>query len=97
VNLVHDNVLISNTRDNGCLLMCIGGGVDFVSRPVNAFFSSGNDRTSVNIDVICDTIVEDDEQFNLALSVPFTTMRVVVGSRSTATATITDSTSKITH
>jgi len=77
--------------------MYIGGGVDFESRPVNALFLSGNDQTSVLIDVTCDTIVEDDEQFNLALSIPFTTMGVVVGSRSTATATITDSTSKITH
>jgi len=74
--------------------MYIGGGVDFNSRPVNAFFMSGSDRTSVNIDVTCDRIMEDDEQFNLALSVPSTTMSVVVGSRSTATATITDSTSK---
>lgn len=71
--------------------------MDFESTSVNAFFRSGSDRTSVNIRVTCDRLMEDDEQFNLALSIPATTNGVVLGSRATATATITDSTSRTTH
>ena len=69
----------------------IGGGVDFVSSSVVATFQPNEDSTTVMIPIVCDTIMEGNEQFNLSL---IASPPVILGAQSTATGIIEDSTGK---
>lgn len=70
-----------------------GGGVDFRSRQGVAIFTPGNNRATALIRLVCDRVVESDEEFDLSLSITSSTSGVVVGNQSMATGIITDSTS----
>ena len=70
-----------------------GGGVDFFSRRAIASFAPGSNRAVTLIRLLCDKEVEGNEEFTLTLSLPSSITSVTIGSQSTATAIITDSTS----
>lgn len=72
----------------------IAGGVDYASRQALAFFTPGDNQATALINLLCDSVVENNEEFSLTLSILSPTSGVKVGNRSTATAIIVDSTSK---
>lgn len=69
----------------------IGGGVDFDSRSVVATLQPNVASTTVRIPIVCDTEVENNEQFNLTLSV---SPPAILGAQSSAVGIIQDSTGK---
>jgi len=71
-----------------------GNNVDFNSRQAFAFFSPGSSQAIALIDLTCDRVVENDEEFLLTLFILPSSVGVTVGSQSTATAIITDLTSE---
>lgn len=75
-------------------LTIITGGVDFSSRQVSVLFTPGNNRATAFIRLECDRELEGNEEFDLTLSILSSTTGVSIGSRSMATAIITDATSK---
>lgn len=72
-------------------LFTLGGGIDFNSSAVVATFQPNQASTTVMIPIVCDTVVEGNEQFNLTLSA---SPPVTVGARSTAIGVIEDSTGR---
>ena len=75
-------------------MFLLGGGVDFNSATQTTTITAGASSSTINITVINDNIVEGDEMFTVTLNVP-TSPGVTAGSITMATATITDSTSKL--
>jgi len=63
--------------------------VDFISDPVTATFQPNQLSTMVDIPIVCDTIVESEEEFNIVL---IGNSAVVLGAQSSAVGVITDST-----
>ena len=78
----------------GVVNIIAGGGIDFISRPVLASFVAGRSRATTSISLVCDRVVEGNEEFALGLSVLSPASGVTVGSQSTATAIIMDATSE---
>ena len=75
--------------------LAVGGDVDFRSTTQYAKIISGSNRSTVNIVVINDTIVEGDETFTLQLNVPSSYgPSIKAGSLTRATATIIDTSSR---
>ena len=74
----------------------LGGGVDFNSTTQTATVTAGASSSTINITVINDNIVEGDEMFTMTLNVP-TSPGITTGNITIATATITDSTSRLHH
>ena len=74
----------------------LGGGVDFNSTTQTATVTAGASSSTINITVINDNIVEGDEMFTMTLNVP-TSPGITTGNITMATATITDSTSRLHH
>lgn len=72
----------------------IAGNIDFSTRQAVATFIRGSNQTTAFITLQCDREVENDEEFDLTLSIVSPSSGVSIGSRSMATAIITDSTSK---
>ena len=69
--------------------------MDYTSTPITATFTAGTNNTTINISVTIDDIVEESETFNLGLTISTSLNdRITLGTTSTATATITDDTSK---
>ena len=74
----------------------LGGGVDFNSTTQTATVTAGASSSTINITVINDNTVEGDEMFTMTLNVP-TLPGITTGNITIATATITDSTSRLHH
>ena len=75
--------------------LAVGGDVDFRSTTQYAKIVSGNSRSTVNIAVTNDAIVEGDETFTLQLNVPSSySPSIRAGTLTSATATIVDTSSK---
>lgn len=55
-------------------------------------FSAGDRRRTVDIPLICDTVVEGTETFSMTLSLNVANPRVQIGTQGTATGIIEDST-----
>ena len=68
----------------------IGSGVDFDSNSINITFGVGEVSKRVNISVSCDKEVEEEESFEIRLSLLSTNPHVTTGNRSIGR--ITDST-----
>ena len=69
--------------------------MDYTSTPINGTFTAETTSTTINIPVNKDDTLEEPETFNLGLTIPSPLNdRVNLGAISTATATITDDTSK---
>ena len=74
----------------------LGGNVDFDSATQTAVITAGANSSTVNITLRNDSIVEGDEMFTMNLMVP-TSPGIMAGDITMATATITDSTSRLHH
>lgn len=58
---------------------------------MNVTFASGMTVSSVNIQLIADSLIERDEQFNVALSIPSSAGRgITAGNRDSAVVLIMD-------
>ena len=73
-----------------------GGNVDFDSTTQTALITAGANSSTINITLRNDSIVEGDEIFTMNLMVP-TSPGITAGDITMATATITDSTSRLHH
>lgn len=70
--------------------------MDYTSTPINATFTAGSIRTTINVSVTIDNVVEESETFTLNLIIPPSLSgKVVPGNITTATGTITDDTGKM--
>ena len=69
----------------------IGSGVDFDSNPINIIFGVGEVRIRVNISISCDGMVEEEERFDIGLSLTSNNPQVTIR-KSRSTGRITDST-----
>lgn len=63
--------------------------MDFDSSAIVATFQPNEVSTTVNIPIVCDTVVEGNERFNLTMSV---NPPVILGAQSSAVGIIGDST-----
>ena len=72
------------------------GGVDFNTTSLTATFDNMTTMSNISIPVTTDKIVEEDETFDVSLSIPSSVnSRIKVqNSRKRATVTITDSSSE---
>ena len=75
------------------LLYIIGGGGDYHSGPHNVIFPIGSTTASFNITIKDDSVLEDDEVFNV--SIISITNGHIVGNPAVATVTIIDTSSKL--
>lgn len=66
--------------------------MDFATNALTATFPAGMTMSSVRVEVIADSEVEPEEQFNLMLTIPSSLMGITEGSIVAATGTIIDST-----
>lgn len=75
------------------VITCIGSGVDFDSNPITINFTSGETNKTVAIPVMCDSVIERAETFNIDLSIVSISdnMTVELG-LTTSTGVINDST-----
>lgn len=71
---------------------CVGNGIDFDSNPITATFSPSSRRTTVQIPVTRDGVIEREETFNIILTLDTTNPSIMLGSITTARGTIEDST-----
>ena len=69
----------------------IRSGVDFDSNPITIIFGVGEVSKMANVSVSCDNLLENDEEFDIALSLISNNPQVIMG-RSSSTGRITDST-----
>ena len=79
------------------LLTCVCAtiGDDFISTSLNAIIPAGATTTTVIVPVMSDNIAEGDEVFSMSLTVPSSLAPgIVLGSVTSATGIIVDSTSK---
>ena len=74
----------------------LGSSIDFISDQFNITIRAGETTGNHHLLIICDKVVEDDESFNLTLSLAIDNSRIII-SQSTAIAQITDSTGNITN
>lgn len=72
----------------------VGGGVDYNSGPHTATITAGSDRTSFNIPLNDDNIVEGNENFTVIIIMSSLPDDFVLGSVSEATVIIRDEDSK---
>ena len=72
----------------------IGSGVDFDSNPITIIFGVGENSTRVNISLMADNLLEEEESFDIRLSLRDDNFQVILG-RSRATGRIIDSTGKL--
>jgi len=71
----------------------IGSGVDFDSNPITIIFGVEEVSKRVNISVSCDGKVEEDEKFDISLSLPKNNPQVLLNNnKKKSTGKITDST-----
>ena len=77
-------------------LHLLGEDIDFHSATQTAIITAGASRSTINITVINDSIVEGDEMFTMTLNVP-TSPGITTGNITMATVTIIDSTSRLHH
>ena len=75
------------------LLYIVGGGVDYNSGPHTVIFPIGSTTASFNITIKDDSVLEDDEVFNV--SIISITNGHIVGTPAVATVTIIDTSSKL--
>ena len=69
--------------------------MDYDSNPIMATFTAGSTSAMVNVPVTMDSIVERGEAFDLRFTIPSSLQgQVIPGAITTATAVITDDTSK---
>ena len=70
--------------------------MDYTSTPITATFTAGSTKTTINIPVTVDNIVEESEIFDLSFTIPSSPISklVVPGNISKAIGNITDDTSK---
>ena len=76
-----------NLSDN----VAFSGGVDYDNATLTAVFTADSTVATVEIAIINDTVVEENEKFNITLILlPTNSTRVTLGVHSTATAVIID-------
>jgi len=71
------------------VLFLSGEGVDFISNIVTAIFQPNQLSTTVDIPIVCDTVSENDEVFDINL---IGNPSVILGTQSSAVGVIVDST-----
>ena len=74
----------------------LGSSVDFISDQFNTTIGAGETTGNYSLPITCDKVVEDDESFNLTLSLAIANSHIII-SQSTAIVQITDSTGNITN
>lgn len=73
------------------LHVTFSGGVDYDNATLTATFTAGTIVAAVEIPISNDTVVEENEEFNITLMLlPTNNTRVTLGVQSTATAVIID-------
>ena len=72
----------------------VGGGTDYNSGPFTATIMAGSDRTSFNVSITDDDIVEENEDFIVIIDMSSLPNDFILGSVSQATVVITDEDSK---
>ena len=76
----------------------VGNNIDFDSASQNVTIIAGTNSSTLNITVINDNIVEENETFNMNLTVPSSLgPGITTGHITTATATIISTNSKLYH
>ena len=70
----------------------LGSSVDFISDPFNITIDAGEVFGDHNLSITCDKAVEDDESFNLTVSLANNNPQIIINS--TAIVHIIDSTGK---
>ena len=70
------------------------GGVDYYSGPYNVTFPAGVTSVSFNISIYDDDVLEDNENFSLAINIDSLPYGVIIGSPSTVLMIIRNDDSK---
>jgi len=75
------------------MLTGLGSSIDFNSNQFNITIDSGETLSNYNISITCDKLVEEDEIFNLTISLAVDNSQIIIN-HSTASVQIIDSTGK---
>ena len=76
------------------IMKYIGQGIDYTSGPYSVQFDAGENRTSFNVSINNDNILESSEVLNLTVNASSLPSSVTVGDHGHATVTIVDNDGK---